>query len=62
MVFIRSKKIFLSVLILLGSFKPGESISVMLPQVAILTSDVIEVRDFDASKLIGLPNLSNSSM
>ena len=62
MVFTRSKKIFLSVLILLGSFKPGESINVILPHVAILTTDVMEVRDFEAANFIGLQNLLNSSM
>ena len=62
MVLTRSKKIFLSVRYLLGSLRPGESIRVMLPHVAILTSEVIEVRDFDATNFIGLPNLLNSSM
>ena len=51
----RSKKIFLSERVLLGSFNPGESISVMLPFVFILTLDVTATRDFEAVNLIGSP-------
>ena len=52
-VLIRSIKIYLSVRVLFGSLSPGESIKVMLPLVAILTWDVTETKDFDASNFKG---------
>ena len=51
-VFTMSIKISLSVRVLFGSFKPGVSINVILPLVAILTFEVTAVNDFDASKRI----------
>ena len=50
-VFIRSMKIALSVLALLGSLNPGESIRVMLPLLAILTTEVTDISDGEASNL-----------
>ena len=49
---IRSMKIDLSVRNLLGSFNPGESISVMLPLLPIYTCAVTAVSDFFASNLM----------
>ena len=52
-VFIRLKNISLSVRVFLGSLNPGESIKVISPLVEILTKEVIDVNDFDASKFTG---------
>ena len=52
-----SMKISLSVRVLFGSFKPGVSINVILPLVAILTFDVTAVSDFDASKRIATKDI-----
>ena len=41
-------KIALSVRSLFGSLKPGESINVMLPLLAILTTEVTDLTDCDA--------------
>ena len=53
MVFMRLKKISLSVCVFLGSLNPGVSIKVILPLFEILTNEVIDVKDFEASNLIG---------
>ena len=53
MVFIRLKNISLSVRVFLGSLNPGESIKVILPLVEILTNEVIDVKDFEASNFTG---------
>ena len=45
---IKSMKIALSVRALFGSLNPGESINVMLPLLAILTSEVTDLTDCDA--------------
>ena len=49
---IKSMKIALSVCALFGSLNPGESINVMLPLLAILTTEVTDLTDCDASNSI----------
>ena len=59
-VLIRSIKICLSVRVLFGSLRPGESINVMFPLFAILGRDVTETKDFEASNFKGLFDLINN--
>ena len=61
-VLIRSIKICLSVRVLFGSLRPGESINVMLPLFAILGRDVTETKDFEASNFKGFIDLINSAL
>ena len=51
---VKSMKIYLSVRILFGSLKPGVSISVILPFVAILTFYVTVSNDLEALNWIGM--------
>ena len=45
-------RMVLSLRVLLGSLNPGESIRVILPLFAILTSEVTDINDGDASNLM----------
>ena len=62
MVLTMSKNMLLSERVLSGSFKPGVSIKVILPLLEIVTTDVTEVRDLDASNLIGVIDPLNCSL